>query len=357
VAVSKPNAEFKAAIERAIANSGLKHPPASVADVAGLFGISSTAFYKFKSGERFVTQSTAQKMANSWQKKAKKDDAERDALITEFMATVPKPDAGNAEACAWIEARERNKSVVVGEFRDLPVARPTGPHDDLADNMGRAVARGVVYAMVLPFSISWIGAPVPLRLRNYLSSMCSFVGDAYQNLLGRTFAAVVKDYIAKKEPGAATDESALKEQLLEARKRLRLYVLKDETDKAGQIGKCPGFASKVFLVRDRNSQPEVWIWVSTQTGERVLCKKSDESEILALESRFYPILECFRANNGLPMTNELDSYVKDDDTVDLLGGSSDQPQSPWKEFELSERLIERMMAREIHDNTGIQGVE
>lgn len=356
MAVSKPNAEFKAAVEKAIAISGLKHPPVSVADVSNLFDISPTALYKFKSGERFVTQSTALKMADSWQKKSKKTDADRNALIAELMATVPKPDAGNAEACAWIEARERNRSLVVGEFRDLPVARPTGPHDGLADNMGRAVARGAVYAMVLPFSISWIGAPVPLRLRNYLSSMCSFVGDAYQNLLGRTFAAVVKDYVANAETGNAIDESELKRKLLAARKRLRLYVLKDNDKHAGQIGKCPGLASKVFLVQDQDAKPEVWIWVSTQTAERVLCKKSNEPELLALESRFYPILECFRATGSLPSTTELDLYAAED-TGDILDQGEGQLESPWKEFELNQKLLDRMVDREIRDNTGTQGAE
>jgi len=339
--VSKLNESFIAVTDKALAVLGKADD--ATKDKAELFGVGATVFSKYRNGEREVTKVAAKKMADRWMQAASKSEAERDELAERLYATARGPDAGNAEALAWIRSLAQPDRLVLGEFRDLPVARPTGPHDGLADDMGHAIAKGLNYAMIWPFSELCMSpsSTGDLHQRNYLSSMWSFVEAAYQNLMGQLAAAIIEGYAAELDPTEAWDMQTLKGLLVKASTRLRLYRLKK--DAAGQLGPCPGFASKVFLVCDRGGQAQVWIWVSAQDAEHVIRKKSDETEILALASRFYPIRECFELNGTLPDTAELDQFFSDD-------RNEGPEQSPWEESSLSAHTLNRIFDREISIN-------
>jgi hypothetical protein len=259
------------------------------------------------------------------------------------MATVPQVDEANAQACGWIEDRAEHGSLVIGEFRDLPVARPSGPNTELAEDVGEAVASGLHYAMLWPFDDAWI---TKSQYTGYLAIMKDRLMEAYKNLLSHTAAAVIQEIPKERQ----TDRDFLNSELDKAFSRIRLYYLRQGPD--DKIGICEGFASKVFLTRDKGEGFQVWIWVSAEDGEHVLRKRTKETELVALQRRMFPIIDCFDQNGHLPNTDEMDALARDaefeDQFIERIGEDGQKTRhSYWVERVLRPIDLDRLKQTEI----------
>jgi transcriptional regulator with XRE-family HTH domain len=317
--------------------------PRSLKEVASFLGINVTVFSKYRRGERLVTPRVARQIAAKLRGDERGGtEAERSDLYSKLLSAVPQNYDGDTEAKKWINDRGAPGNLLLAEFRDLPAGRPFGPHEDLARDAGRAVANGLSYGLFWPFAVPSLGdSQVPFPIRIYLAEIWNGVQGAFRRILAGAFEAE-----SLETPDAPKD--ALRENLHAITHRLRVYVL------GGDLGvganPCPGLGYKLFFVRDKDRPPELQQWFSTDAGEKIVQKRTNENELAAVESRFYPIPECFIESEPahLPDNDEIQARADYDSADAPLGGAA--LSSRWICHEVISRdALDRMIERVIAD--------
>ena len=347
IMASSLNARFVDLLERELdrlrATKRTGTPLKSLTEIASFLGINATVLSKYRRGERFVTPKVARQIAAKLRsQETGGTEEDRTELCLKLLAAVPQIGAGDTEAKRWINDRGAPGNLLFAEFRDLPAGRPFGPHEDLARDVGRAVANGLSYGLFWPFAVPSLGdSQIPFPIRIYLAEIWNGVQGAYRRILAGAFEAESRET-------SDASKDALREKLHAVTHRLRVYVVGG--DSISSIGPCPGLGYKLFFVRDKDRPPELHQWSSTDAGEKIVQKRTNENELAAVESRFYPIPECFIESEPahLPDSDEMQAHT-DFDSADVPIGVA-AASSRWVCHEvISQEALDRMIEKVIAD--------
>jgi hypothetical protein len=322
----------------------------TIGDMAIFLGILPSAMSHYRNSNRFLGRTTARDLANRLRSDHHGGRAEeRETLAEQLYAARPVGADTEAAAQEWLRGIGNPGHLLLVEFRDFPSARPYSTNravsDEMAKEAGQAVARGLHYALLNPFPRSFQNlVSVPAHLKNYINSIEEAINGTYQRILAETYYQVVCDH-------QNTKTEALEKSLNSAKKRLRVYRWQNDISDAQScaITSCPGLGYKLFYHREGDKTPEIWQWLSTDNGERLLQKKADEQEIAAIECRFYPIRDFFEEKR----ISEEEAYLPSNDELkhfaDLNSGNGFDG-SPWEELpmpsdKINNKLIDNAKRR------------
>jgi len=219
-----------------------------------------------------------------------------------LLAARPIRTDSQIEARDWLQSIGKEGHLLLVEFRDFPSASSNNPSREIANEMaqevGKAVAKGLSYALLNPFSPNYQKSLTLTALTestNYLNSLCSSIRDTYKWILEEAYHQVILD-----NPGNVTyQENEFRE----------MYRWADPP--SGQNDSpdcCPGIACKLFY-HVGGSEPELLHWLSAPQGEAVIRRPHYMPEILAVEEGFYPILQKFDEGGQFPTTAEMEQYA------------------------------------------------
>ena len=232
------------------------------------------------------------------------------------------------------------------EFREPPAL--SGARRDLVDVVGRAVARGQTYAMMLPFSPEQSrSALLPIPVRNYVAELKRSVFTTYRTILEDVLHCVWD------EQG---DDRAKLEQ---ATRRLKLFGLRSaEATASVAIGYRLFFLA--YPETAAAATAERWDWVSSGGKTQMIERDSNELELLALQSRFFPLVEFWRARHCLPETSaEIARFANDLETKELYKTSLELGEPQWDMLEtrsssqITDEFLDRI--RQIPPETPSEG--
>jgi hypothetical protein len=313
-------------------------------EMAEFLGIPSSTMSHYRKSNRFIGRTTAREMAERLRSDELGGDANQRAELAVVLFAARSPEADSeAQAQDWLKNIGKPGHLLLVEFRDYPSARPTNPNKEVAKDMakeaGQAVARGLAYALLNPFPDTFANHPlVNTYVKSHLNLLTDAITETYQRILEEAYRQVIVD-------NSGAEASVLKDALNRVRNRLRVYRWRAYADAGDHVlTSCPGLGYKLFYHRDGEKGPELWQWLSTNSGEMLLEKTSDEVEIAAIESSFYPIQEYFEeawCNDipSLPTTEEMEKYA-----------GQDLKESFWIEVQaisqdMNEKLIEKATRR------------
>jgi hypothetical protein len=158
----------------------------------------------------------------------------------------------------------------------------------MAKEAGRAVAKGLRYALLNPFPPSYQGPDVDADLQTYFKRLSDAISETHRRILEEAYRQIIL------ENGDETE-------LDKIRKRLRVYTWASKSDR---LSACPGLGYKLYYHREELKSPELWHWLSTDEGEKLILQYAESPELAAIEFRFYPILECLEYEENCLPTDE-----------------------------------------------------
>jgi hypothetical protein len=277
----------------------------SINEMADFLQMPASLLSHYRNAGRILTAKAARKIAA----KFRQTPREIDELAAQLLTARRDADEDQVHAQLWIKDISAPGHLLLVEFRDQPSARPSGPNRSLARDVGCAIAAGLTYALMFPFPTTFrddTATPVPLK--NYLEMVWHEVTETFTSILRETLSALIDQNHG---------DPALDNELARAATRLRVYTLSKSSYTT--IGACPGLGYKLFFHRNYSydtSLPELWQWLSTTSGEKLIQKSSSELEVKAIESRFYPIINYYaeqsNTKRSLPTNKQMKDYVNAD---------------------------------------------
>jgi hypothetical protein len=136
---------------------------------AELLKLDKASLNRFQNGRRELTRKRALDIARRLRNRTD-DDAEVRELADRLLVARRDATVDQVQVETWFERQAELKSLMIVEFREPPAL--SGARRDLVDVVGRAVARGQTYAMMLPFSAEQSrSASLPIPLRNYVADL------------------------------------------------------------------------------------------------------------------------------------------------------------------------------------------
>jgi hypothetical protein len=281
------NAEFK----RLEAAGGGPFP--TVLRMADFLGLDQTSLSRLRSGNRFLSRGKAREIAERFRKRTN----EIHDLTERLLNAQPTPTTEEVEAERWFKDRPENSLMVV-EFREVPLAAPGSSKSHLAAVAARAVVAGLHYAMFYPFNVS-DGTRPPSPLRSYLTDLRANVIKTYGSILDHALDLEYQRHANDKPP-------ALRRALLNTGRRLRLYELSEPDTSA-----CPAIGYRLFFIKDPEAgelspthcPPQRWEWISSPTRDHLIHKHSSAAELEATAIRFFPVVEYWDMEGALPQTS------------------------------------------------------
>jgi len=190
------------------------------------------------------------------------------------------------------------------------------------DVVGRAVARGQTYAMMLPFSPEQSrSADLPIPVRNYVAELKRSVFTTYRTILEDVLHCVWDE------------QGDDREKLEQATRRLKLFGLR-----SAEAGASVAIGYRLFFLAypetAASAPAERWDWVSSGGKTQMIERDSSELELLALQSRFFPLVEFWRARHCLPETSaEISSFATDLESKELYKTSLELGEPQWDVLE------------------------
>jgi hypothetical protein len=307
----------------------------SLADIAAVLDVDSTALSRYRSNKRHLTEAKAR----VWAEQLLPGQSERwDDLTAELLGTQPTQAESLREARAWIRGLGAKGKLLIVEFREPPAISAEGGHNDLAVDVALSVANGLNYALIFPFPWNIQDhVEVPGRLRSYIER----VRDSILKTV-ITVAEEMADHFHSNLPTnpSEIDKKKLVEEINHSISRLKVYYFPDSHKESS----CPGLGYRTFLVDGFDQKdgewapvsPEVWQWISTEKGERLVRKLVSEDELEIARARYYPIVQFFEEKKTLPDQPGLDEFVNTDPiALALSRGKSDVLNDDgWKVFDL-----------------------
>jgi plasmid maintenance system antidote protein VapI len=292
---------------------------------------------RFQNGRRELTRKRALDIARHLRNRSN-DDAEVRELADRLLVARRDATADQVQVETWFEKQIELKSLMIVEFREPPAL--SGARRDLVDVVGRAVARGQTYAMMLPFSPEQSrSALLPIPVRNYVAELKRSVFTTYRTILEDVLHCVWD------EQG---DDRAKLEQ---ATRRLKLFGLRSaEATASVAIGYRLFFLA--YPETAAAATAERWDWVSSGGKTQMIERDSYELELLALQSRFFPLVEFWRARHCLPETSaELVRFANDLETKELYKTSLELGEPQWDVLEtrsssqITDEFLDRIRQR------------
>lgn len=243
---------------------------------------------RFQNGRRELTRKRALDIARCLRSRAD-DDAEVRELADRLLVARRDAPADQVQVETWFERQAELKSLMIVEFREPPAL--SGARRDLVDVVGRAVARGQTYAMMLPFSAEQSrSANLPIPLRNFVADLKRSVFMTYRTILDDVLHCV------------CDEQGDDRDNLEQATRRLKLFGLRSaESATSVAIGYRLFFLA--YPETYAAAPAERWDWVSSGGRTQMIERDSTELELLALQSRFFPLVEFWRARHCLPETS------------------------------------------------------
>jgi len=244
---------------------------------------------RFQNGRRELTRKRALDIAHRLRGRGV-DDADVRELADRLLVARRDATVDQIQVETWFERQVELKSLMIVEFREPPAL--SGARRDLVDVVGRAVARGQTYAMMLPFTSELSrSANLPIPLRNYVADLKRSVFTTYRTILEDVLHCV-------------WDEQGDDRDVLEqATRRLKLFGLR-----SAEAGTSVAIGYRLFFLAypetSAAARAERWDWVSSGGKTQMIERDSSELELLALQSRFFPLVEFWRARHCLPETSE-----------------------------------------------------
>lgn len=297
----------------------------TVLSQAEFLGMDKTYLSKLRNGAT-LSRPKASDMAAKLRKGA---PAGKVAELIEEMLNVAAADAPNSvtqfrqSVSTWLEYLASKKSIMIVEFREPPVV---GFRPDLAREVGKAVADGLFYAMLLPVNIATLPL-YPTAIRTYFVNLEDYLVRTYYQIL--EFALAEKAEEMRKRSVADTAEvrktfSDERAELKAVEDRLRLYRLNE-----GGWSACPALGVRLFYTEPLDTVPgsiptaeqmvgQLWKWVSFADGggdqrevaHQIRQKEAGPELMQATTMRFCPILDFWREKDRLPLEqSELETFV------------------------------------------------
>lgn len=294
--MAKDESQFIAILEKEFERIKKDKPKVGRTDteMAKYIGIPASTFSHYRSGRRPMSKAAADEIAKTLRPARDFDNNQRAELAKALITACAMGMKNEVSAEDWLESIGKFGPLLVVEFRDFPSARSSNPDKGVSRTMakmaGRSVANGLVYALLNPFPPSYENNPnIENALKSYAGYLTAAITDTYTNILGEAY----KQICAKHRD----DESARDASFEEVRRRLRVYRLKDDGTLSGTpLDRCPGLGYKLFYLRENIEKPaDIWYWLSTPDGEALARNNKGEVELMAIECRFYPLLECAEA--------------------------------------------------------------
>lgn len=186
----------------------------------------------------------------------------------------------------WFATRSKN-ILMICEFRECPDLRSGA--GAISSEMARAVAAGLCYAMVFPFSYP---APefLPTTLRAYLDQIYLSCANTYNTILRQTLEIVHEQICGAGDRKRGENVAgSLEQKLSEVVDRLKLYHLADEQEQL-----CPTIGHRLFYVEDRSddngvSRRESWEPLTIEGVDHVV-ERFSARELRIMGDRFQPII-------------------------------------------------------------------
>ena len=291
---------------------------------------------RFQNGRRELTRKRALDIARRLRSRPE-DDAEVRELTDRLLVARRDATADQVQVETWFEREAVLSSLMIVEFREPPAL--SGARRDLVDVVGRAVARGQTYAMMLPFSPEQSrSASLPIPVRNYVADLKRSVFTTYRTILEDVLHCVWD------EQG---DE---RETLEQATRRLKLFGLR-----SAEAGASVAIGYRLFFLAypetSAAAPAERWDWVSSGGKTQMIERDSTELELLALQSRFFPLVEFWRARHCLPETSaEIARFATDLESKELYKTSLELGEPQWEVIETrsSTQIVDEFLDRIRH---------
>jgi hypothetical protein len=288
----------------------------TIQEKAARLKIGPTLLSRYLLGDRFVSANSAQQIAVSLYPDSPEDQR---SLIEKLLAARPAQTEGETLVQSWFETRGHKGFLMVVLFNEPPVLKASS---DLVEDVARAVADGLSYAMMLPFHLSDIGNDsLPVAIRNYVKTVAESITDLYSALIESVLKHTACTWLENDDPAKRTEQT-LRRDLIQAAARIRFYQVKEDDDeRCHRCARMPAIGFRLFYCRDHHDDapqgnPELWQWNSTPGGDTMLQRRVERFEISAVESLLYPVPQVFErlapdSADGvwaLPTNAQLDAF-------------------------------------------------
>ena len=300
---------------------------------AELLKLDKASLNRFQNGRRELTRKRALDIARRLRNRTD-DDVEVRELADRLLVARRDATVDQVQVETWFERQAELKSLMIVEFREPPAL--SGARRDLVDVVGRAVARGQTYAMMLPFSAEQSrSASLPIPLRNYVADLKRSVFMTYRTILDDVLHCV------------CDEQGDDRDNLEQATRRLKLFGLRSaESATSVAIGYRLFFLA--YPETYAAAPAERWDWVSSGGRTQMIERDSNELELLALQSRFFPLVEFWRARHCLPETStEITRFATDLESKELYKTSLELGEPQWEVLETrsSSRIVDEFLDR------------
>jgi hypothetical protein len=302
----------------------------TVRDMAEFLGADATLLSRYRAGERPVSRRSAILFAERLRRGQSME--EQRILIDRLLSAKNSQSKDDISVVNWFTQRGHKGFLMVVSFNEPPVLRTKS---ELVKNVALAVAKGLSYAIVYPFSLRDAEERrLPLPIQMYLMKVWVGVQDLYATLL--TTALDDIECTWKEEAPNIRKIAVLKERLTEAAARIQIYKLIDGPASAScNCAKMPAIGYRLFYCRNHEDSgpgaPEIWQWNNSRGAATMLQRQPEQFEIEAIETLLYPIPQHYEepardaqdSKWTLPNDEDLKAYSdKDESTRSHLAPNS-----------------------------------
>jgi hypothetical protein len=222
--------------------------------------------------------------------------------------------------------KEVDSPLISIEYRDLPRTVPSARYEEVGSNIGKAIARGMAYAMFQPFgsqfSLEADNANSQVNHSRAVKAYMLKIRDECRN----AYLSVRHDAIAEAKTIGLPDQKRSElqtdisvEQLID--QRVRLYEPIDEYRYVGT-----GFQSKqcylsysTYSNGTSKRHERILQWVSTPRQDILLYRSKGDVDYTAMRDSFFPINHYFDLKGHLPTDCQKANRVIKDETAATIG--------------------------------------
>jgi len=243
------------------------------------------------------------KLADRFAARLRSDPAERRTLAERLLEAGKKRPLEDQQPSQYgdisavknfFERLSQEHCLLVVEYRDLPRAEPDAKYGNYARLAGQAIAKGLAFGMVLPFSDDSLTEP-PSGLY-HTRTIRSYLWDLKRKAIAAFNSIRDEARIALKE---LQKDSDVDKKALE--RRLVLYERSPGNSKSSVPADLffSGIQSRVFYVEIRTEdilEKEVWEWVAARERDFFIQRDESSTPQNVIADQFFPIVKFWHDN-------------------------------------------------------------